>query len=95
MATSTKEAREETPGLKVHGNPDEWRLLCKAECPDGTWSKSTKVMEIPGYDSSVNGGVLVQVSTQRFDSVAEAVAFIPGARISDAHGVCITMKPRR
>jgi hypothetical protein len=70
----------EVPGdITVVGNPDQFRLLFKAA---GTWwQKSTKAMD-------VGTGCVVQVSSEVLNpdgsvNVAEAVAFVPGARIAE------------
>jgi hypothetical protein len=70
----------DVPGdTTVVGNPDQFRLLFKAA---GTWwQKSTKALEVAT-------GCVVQVSSEVLNpdgsvSVAEAVAFVPGARIED------------
>ena len=65
--------------VKISGNPDNFVLLFKAVA--AKWSKSTKAMDI-------GIGCVVQVSTEHLSpdggvSVAEAVTFVPGARIGD------------
>lgn len=66
--------------IKVFGNPDLWRLICKASSESQGWMKSTKAMYIHGF------GCLVQVTTQQRNpdgsySIAEAVTAVPGTRI--------------
>lgn len=56
----------------VFGDPDTWMLLCKASSKSQGWMKSTKVMNVPG-------GVVLQVTTQQGQSVAESLCLIPGA----------------
>ena len=68
------------PGIEVFGDPNVWKLLCKASCIEEGWMKSTKAMEIPGL------GCLVQVTTHQIErdgthAVAEALAFVPGVGI--------------
>lgn len=63
--------------IKVVGNGDTFRLLCKASSKEQGWMKSAKAMEIPGV------GCVVQVTTQQGDHVAEALTFVPGVRIVD------------
>ena len=75
-------SEKNVPDIKKFGNPDEWRLICKASSEDEGWMKSTKAMPI-------GNGVLVQVTTQQRNndgsySLAEAVTFVPGAYI-DLH----------
>jgi hypothetical protein len=73
--TSSKDFPEKVPDVKVVGNPDVWQLICKASSQAQGWMKSTKAMEIGSL------GVLVQVSTQQDEHVAEAVTFVPFAQI--------------
>ena len=79
-------ARQNVKDIKVVGNGDMFRLLCKASSEAEGWMKSTKAMEIPGV------GCLVQVTTQQKNengsySVAEALSFVPGVRpIDDENG---------
>jgi len=74
-------ARQNVPDIKVVGNGDTFRLLCKASSQNEGWMKSTKAMETPH-------GCVVQVTTQQKNidgtySVAEALAFVPGVKIAD------------
>jgi len=74
-------ARKNVPDIKVIGNGDMFRLLCKAYSESEGWMKSTKAMEVPG-------GCVVQVTTQQKNpdgsyAVAEALAFVPGVKIID------------
>lgn len=66
--------------IKTFGNGDLWALVSKASSESQGWMKSCKAMEVPGC------GVCVQVTTQQRNpdgsySVAEAVCFVPGARV--------------
>lgn len=75
-------AKKNVPDIKVFGNGDMFKLLCKASSKDEGWMKSTKAMEIEGV------GCVVQVTTQQRnlsaqDSVAEALTFVPGVRINE------------
>jgi len=74
-----KEARANIPDLKVYGDGDTFRLLCKASSSDEGWMKSTKVC-------NVVGGCIVQVTTQQVNpdcsySIAEALTYVPGVHI--------------
>ena len=51
-------ARLNVPDIKVVGNGDTYRLLCKASSQNEGWMKSSKAMEVPG-------GCVVQVTTQQ------------------------------
>ena len=63
--------------IKVVGNGDTFRLLCKASSKDQGWMKSAKAAEIEGV------GCIVQVTTQQGENVAEALTFVPGVKIAD------------
>jgi hypothetical protein len=72
--------QSEAPGLEFFGDPNTWELLCKANCDQEGWMKSTKAMEIPGF------GCLVQVTTHQIGrdgvhAVAEAIVAVPGVVI--------------
>ena len=74
-------ARQNVPDIKVVGNGDAFRLLCKASSQNEGWMKSTKAMEVPG-------GCVVQATTQQRNpdgsyAVAEALTFVPGVKITE------------
>lgn len=74
-------ARQNVKDIKVVGNGDMFRLLCKASSENEGWMKSTKACEVPG-------GCIVQVTTQQRNhdgsyAVAEALSFVPGVKIAD------------
>mgnify|MGYP000983751815 CR=1 FL=1 len=78
--SSVAEACKNVPDIKVVGNGDMFKLLCKASSQNEGWLKSTKAMEVPG-------GCVVQVTTQQRSSdggyaVAEALTYVPGVRIA-------------
>ena len=73
-------ARANVPDLRVYGDGDLFRLLCKASSEAEGWMQATKAMEIQGV------GCIVQVTTQQHDNVAEALVFVPGVKISDREG---------
>jgi len=68
-------ARLNVDDLCTWGDPDTFKLICKASSNKEDWMKSTKAMEIPGV------GCIVQVTTQQGVNIAEAVCFVPGVRI--------------
>ena len=84
--TNVSQAKDNVGDLKVYGNGDMFKLLSKASSQEEGWMKSTKVCEIS------DSGCLVQVTTQQRNpdgsySVAEALAFIPGAHlVKDENG---------
>lgn len=69
-------ARQNVEDIKVFGNGDTFKLICKASSEAEGWMKSTKAMEIPGV------GCVVQVTTQQGDNIAEALTFVPGVEIA-------------
>ncbi len=78
--TDVKGAKANISDIKVFGDGDTFKLICKASSKAQGWMKSTKAMEIPGV------GCVVQVSTQQGDNIAEAMTFVPGAKIVDIDG---------
>jgi len=79
--TNLDQLEGQVPDVQLHGDPGAWKCICKASSKEQGWMKSTKVMQV------VNG-VLVQVSTQQGDNVAEALTFIPGVKVhEDSKGV--------
>jgi hypothetical protein len=74
-------ARQNVKDIRVVGNGDMFRLLCKASSEEEGWMKSTKACE-------VSGGCIVQVTTQQKNpdgsyAVAEALTFVPGVKLAD------------
>ena len=72
-------ARKNVKDIRVVGNGDMFRLLCKASSEAEGWMKSTKAME-------TLSGCLVQVTTQQRNpdgsySLAEALSFVPNVKI--------------
>lgn len=79
--TTVDQASKNIPDLKIWGDGDMFKLLCKASSFSEGWMKSTKAME-------VHSGVVLQVTTQQRNpddsyTVAEAVCFVPDVRIKD------------
>lgn len=54
------------------GDPSAWECISKAHNSDLGVMKSTKRLKVPG-------GWLYQVTTERPDAIAEALAFVPEA----------------
>lgn len=80
--SDAKCAMKNISDIKVFGDGDLFKLLSKASSYDQGWMKSTKAMEIEGV------GCVVQVTTQQKNldgsySVAEALTFIEGVKISE------------
>lgn len=78
--SDVESTRQNVPDVKIVGNGDMFRLLCKASSQAEGWMKSTKAMEVAG-------GCVVQVTTQQRNngsySLAEALTFVPGVKIED------------
>lgn len=75
--TDSHGARANISDLETWGDPDTFKLICKASSKSGGWMKSTKAMEIPYV------GCVVQVTTQQGDKVAEALTWVPFATVID------------
>jgi len=75
--TTASSTKENVKDVQFWGDSDTWKLICKAWSEEEEWMKSTKAMEIPG------AGCMVQVSTQNEELIAEAVTFVPGAKIKE------------
>jgi hypothetical protein len=75
--TDVAQAKSQISDLSVFGDGDMFKLLCKASSKSQGWMKSTKAMEIEGV------GCVVQVTTQQGQLVAEAVTFVPGAKVRE------------
>ena len=76
-----EEVKEKVSDVKIFGNTDCFKLLCKASSNKQGWMKSTKVL-------NTYNGCLVQVSTQQKGdtgdySCAEALSFIPNVNINN------------
>ena len=74
---NTEDAVKKVSDVVVIGNPDVWKLICKASSKEQGWMKSTKEMDVPG-------GKVVQVSTQQGEKVAEALCFVPDQLVGKA-----------
>jgi hypothetical protein len=76
---SIQDAKAKVSDIKVVGNGDLFKLLCKASSADQGWMKSSKAMQ-------THNGCIVQVTTQQKNpdgsySVAEALTFVPSVNI--------------
>jgi hypothetical protein len=88
----TADAKKTVSDVLVVGDPDMFKLLCKASSKEQGWMKATKAMEITKV------GCLVQVTTQQRNSdgsysVAEALSFVPGVRVVDDKNGGRALKP--
>lgn len=77
--SDVKGATANISDLKVVGDGDTWKLLCKASSEQEGWMKSTKVLNL-------HDACLVQVTTQQRNpdgsyAVAEAVTYVPSMNI--------------
>ena len=76
-ADAKKLAQEQGTEFKFFGDPDQLKLMFKAQGSD--WKKSTKALEVPG-------GCLIQMTTDRQGrdgtwTTAEALEFVPGVHV--------------
>lgn len=77
--TSIADAKNKVSDIKVFGDGDTWRLICKASSESQGWMKSTKAME-------TGNGCVIQVTTQQKNqdgscSIAENICFVPNVGI--------------
>lgn len=72
--TKASQAKDNVRDIEFYGEGDLFKCLSKAWSKAEGWMKSTKAMNVPG-------GVVVQVSTQQGDHVAEALVFVPDAEV--------------
>lgn len=73
--TDSNGAKKNVKDIVFWGDGDTFKLISKASSKNEGWMKSTKAMEIKGI------GCVVQVTTQQGDNIAEALTFVPGAKI--------------
>jgi len=73
--TKASQAKDNVRDIQFYGDGDTFKCISKAWSKKEGWMKSTKAMNVPG-------GIVVQVSTQQGDNVAEAVCYVPGAQVS-------------
>lgn len=78
--TTASQAKDNIKDIKFWGNGDAWKLLGKASSVNEGWMKSSKAYQIDGV------GCIVQVTTQQFNEVAEAVVFVPNTVIEETKG---------
>ena len=76
--SSVNEASRNVKDIKVFGDGDTFKLICKASSDNEGWMKSTKAMQIDDV------GCVVQVTTQQDGNVSESITFVAGVKI-----VCI------
>jgi len=75
------DVKKNVSDVQVVGDGNMFQLLCKASSKAQGWMKSAKAMQTPL-------GCVVQVTTQQRNpdktySIAEAVCFVPAAKIVD------------
>lgn len=78
--TTVNAAKKNVADLAVYGEGDLFKLISKASSQAEGWMKSTKAMQIDDV------GVVVQVTTQQGDNVAEALTFVPAVKIIEIDG---------
>lgn len=77
--TEVSGAKKNVPDLVVYGDGDLFKLISKASSKEEGWMKSTKAMQ-------VQHGVVIQVTTQQGDNVAEALCYVPGVTVQGSPG---------
>lgn len=75
--TDSDGASKNVKDIKFWGDGDTFKLISKAWSEKEEWMKSTKAMEITGI------GCVIQVTTQQYGNVAEAVTFVPNVKIEE------------
>lgn len=75
--TTASQTKDQVSDIQFWGNGDTFKLISKASSKAEGWMKSTKAMEIPEV------GCVVQVTTQQFVEVVEALTFVPGVKIEE------------
>jgi len=73
--TDAKGATKNVRDIAFWGDGDTFKLISKASSDNEGWMKSTKAMQVGKI------GCVVQVTTQQGEQVAEALVFVPGAKI--------------
>jgi hypothetical protein len=87
--TTANGAKKNVKDIVFWGDGDTFKLISKASSQAEGWMKSTKAMSVDGI------GCVVQVTTQQGDNIAEALTFVPGAKIietKDAEGKVISRR---
>jgi len=78
--TSVADLKEKVSDVVIVGNGDTFQLLCKASSKSQGWMKSAKALQVAE-------GCVLQVTTQNGPHVAEALVFVPNAKIvEDVNG---------
>jgi hypothetical protein len=88
---SEEDAKERIFDLKLFGDTDAWKLICKAASASEGWYKTTKAMEIEDV------GCLIQTETREVNNgtdavLSQALMFVPNVTIRDifnSDGKCI------
>lgn len=74
--TNLENSKEKVSDIVLVGvSRNQWRLICKVYSKKEGWMKSTKGLQ-------TGMGVALQVTTQDNGEVAEALTFIPGAKLA-------------
>lgn len=75
--TTASNAKNNVKDIIFWGDGNTFKLISKASSKEEGWMKSSKAMEIPEV------GCVIQVTTQQWDQVAEAITFVPGVKIEE------------
>lgn len=72
--TNVNGDKTQVKDIEFYGDGDLFQLISKASSKEEGWMKSTKAMD-------VGVGVVIQVTTQQGDNIAEALTFVPNVSI--------------
>lgn len=72
--TKASQAQDNVKDIQFYGDGDLFKCLSKAWSEKEGWMKSTKAMNVPH-------GVVIQVTTQQGDNIAEALTYVPGCHV--------------
>ena len=83
--TKASQAEDNVKDIQFYGDGDLFKCLSKAWSKEERWMKSTKAMNVPN-------GVVIQVTTQQGERIAEALTFVPGCHVEavelDEYAIC-------
>ena len=76
--TCANGATKNVKDIVFWGDGDTFKLISKASSVNEGWMKSTKGMNTPT-------GVVIQVTTQQGNNIAEALTFVPGVKVVEIY----------
>lgn len=75
--TTASQAKDNVSDLKIWGNGNAFKLICKASSEKEGWMKSTKAMEIEGV------GCVIQVTTQQQNGIPRLLHVTTGDNVRE------------